>query len=221
MNLPDLHRVGAVPDWETVPEEDWNEYQIRAAATNGWDTPGNRETLKGAIATLTGLALIYADTPMSNLAGTVAIGWGRWKDIQDGKRAAETDTKSPLGEALDAGTDTLLMATALPILVKKGTLSRSESSIMLGIIIGKSLATITAKRLGREIHATRAGKVSTFLQWGGIGMSCVSLVAKNMEEDTAKQATTRAARLINRFGMTLGLVSAAGYIKDAATPKIT
>ena len=59
LQLPDMHRIdGRQSDWEKIPPVKWNPHQIRAAKTHGIDTPGNRETFKGAIYSLERLACI-------------------------------------------------------------------------------------------------------------------------------------------------------------------
>lgn len=211
-----MHRVdGGIPQWEQIPSELWNEYQIRAAETNGWDTPGNRETLKGAIATFVGLGLLYADTPLTDVLGTAAVGWGRWKDVKDGRRSAETGTMSPLGEKLDASIDNVLMAAAIPVLVKRRLLTPAEGLTSGTLVAAKSIATITAKYLRREIHASRAGKYGAFLQWGGIGMLCVSRIANNLESESLAETSITTGRILIGGGKALSLVAVAGYAKDA------
>jgi len=90
---------------------------------------------------------------------------------------------------------------------------------MASLLAVKSIATCTAKLLGRETHPGRAGKVSTFVQWSGVGMYLISHLAKSFEANQTSQNTNRAARIVNRSGIALVIISAAGYVIDASTPK--
>lgn len=217
--LPDLHRSDVVPEWETVPPSERNEYQQRAAETGGWDTPGNRETLQGAISTLAGLALVDRDTPLSVAAGTTLLAYGRYKDLRDGQVADATGTKSPLGESLDAGVDTALIVVAGAMLKRKDVVPQSESNTLLAITGVKVAAAASGRALGREMHTSRAGKIGTFLHWGGAGGYCV---AKVMEHFGAKEKSDEVKKWASRSmkaGIALGGVSAAGYVRDVVSPR--
>jgi phosphatidylglycerophosphate synthase len=211
MRLPDLHRTERVPEWETIPPEEWNEYQVRAAETNGWDTPGNRESLKGFVGSLAGLAFIKNQ---HHFIGTVCLGYGRLKDLQDGKRAHETGTKSPLGEAIDAVGDGALAVIAAPILEQSGIISTRERKALLGMSAMKFVTAGTAKLTGRELHATRLSKVGAFMHWIGLGAQLVGRVLKDNEQPVSGKVITTTGRHITYAGIALGAHEALGYAKE-------
>lgn len=214
--LPDLHRSGARPQWEDVPEVDRNPYQIRAAATHGIDTPGNRETLKGDVATGAG---IYCIDKGAIASGTALIAYGRWKDIRDGQRAAETETKQPLGETFDAVSDSLLLATALPVFERQDIISKAEQRAITYLTIAKMVAAGTAKLTGRELHAERINKLSMFFMWGGLG---THLLAKNIEKyynQPNGQAVDKAGKAMTYLGIGLGAAGMLGYLRGAFATK--
>ena len=210
----DLHRASKVADWEKVEPSQWNKWQQRAAETRGIDTPGNRETAKGAFFSLFGLAAIAKDKPF---IGTALLGWGRWKDITDGKVADKTGTKSPVGEAFDATTDKILMGVAIPVLHKKGVITDTEKNVLFAESVVSSAATLLAKFVTkREIHPSRIGKNFAFASWAGMGSLCLSHALES--HDLLPQTS----EFLHKFGhvaLQAGLVGAGiasvGYAKDA------
>lgn len=211
-----MHRVGRIPDWERIDPSEWNEWQRRAAATKGWDTPGNRETVKGGIACGLGLWAISKDIPF---VGTALMGWGRWKDIQDGRKAEATGTKSPGGEILDAAMDRVVQGAAIPVLHSKGIITDFEAAALAGEGIANAASSITAKYITRrEIHPSRVGKVFAFATWSGLG---VLSLAHDFERvgvfaNTQERLKTLGHGLL-KLGLAGGAVAGVGYIMDAAT----
>lgn len=218
MRLPDLHRSERVPEWETIPPEEWNEYQIRAAQTNGWDTPGNRESLKGFVGSLTGLAFIREH---HYFIGTLCLGYGRLKDLQDGKRAHETGTKSPLGEAIDAVGDGVLATIAAPVLNEAGIISDREKHAFLGMAAVKLVTASAAKATGRELHATRLSKIGAFTQWLGLGTQLLGRIAKEHEHPAAGLVLTTGGRQMTYAGLAMGMHETVGYVRETFLPTET
>ena len=213
----DLLRTERVPEWETINPDEWNKWQQRAAETNGWDTPGNRETLKGLVASLAGVWFLHKD----NLPAALGLlTYGRIQDLRDGAKAAATGTKSPLGEAFDATSDKIVMAAALPVLARQKILNKPE---VIGLVAQHgiaSLATITAKVRHQEIHPSRYGKISTFSQWVALGLIGVGKVLPQKYELIGDKLET-AGRISLTLGTALGAIATAGYIKDAMSPPLT
>jgi phosphatidylglycerophosphate synthase len=202
-----LHRQTGVPEWETIPREEWNEWQIRADATNGWDTPGNRESAKGIVATALGLACLTNSSVSVQAAGIGLIGYGRYKDITDGRVAHETGTKSPKGEAVDATIDKIATAGAVAVAVTTESVPIPELSL-IGIQQGANviLAGI-AKRRGREIHPGRGGKVGMFGLWLGFGLHFVGNTLKNGGLEQAGDVMSYAGSVFTYTGVGLGAFS--------------
>jgi phosphatidylglycerophosphate synthase len=187
MLLPDLHRIDKVAQWETIPPEMWNEWQSRAAATNGWDTPANRETLKGFVTSMVGLEFINYG---HDLAGTALLLKGRQSDIKDGKIAAETGTMGPIGEAADAVGDNLLLLRAMIVLRKRHIISTAEVTSLAAIIGLKFLASANAKAEENGLHASRLGKYSMYAVWGGMIIRTASNGTKTHFPEASEKVTT-------------------------------
>lgn len=210
MNLPDMHRSGQRPQWEEITQEDWNDYQRRAAATHGWDTPGNRESFKGFAGSLAGLYLIdHGHT----VWGTLALGYGRVQDLRDGKTAKRTGTMGPKGEAIDAVGDGVMAAVAAPILAKNNIISDTERNIVIANMVGKFITAGVAKTSGVELHATRSAKVGAFLSWSGFGIQLLGEIANKRQHENLSEPTKRAGRYVTYAGLALSTTEALGYFK--------
>jgi phosphatidylglycerophosphate synthase len=175
----ELHTASRVPDWELVCVDDQNRWQQIAAQTQGIVTPANAVTLAGNLLTIGGvLALSRGKT----LGGIAAIALGRAADIVDGRVAHATGTKSPLGEAFDAGFDKVQTAFALPVLMKTGNIPKK-----FGYVLGAQQAAISgfsivAKYQKHDIHPTMEGKLATAANW----TSLISFaLAKNTSDKTS------------------------------------
>lgn len=212
MLLPDLHVTGSCPDWEQVAPEEWNHYQRRAAETGGWDTPANRETLRGAVVSSIGLALLKHDTGWSSLVGTGLLAFGRSRDLRDGAIAEATGTKSQLGEKLDSGTDTVLLGTLDKILTDQGTLSRAEAGLMLGCAGVKVAAVGIAESGSKELHPNRMGKYSMFAQWSALHLYTASRAAHNLGAKKTGKNLSSLARGLNYAGIGVGIVATGRYL---------
>lgn len=143
-----LHRPIGRADWENIPREQWNRFQIRAAETGGIDTPANRLDLIASMAGVANSALIISghrmmeraaeddDTmlflcggtaKMAGLAGdtlTIPV------DFFDGIIADKTGTKSSLGEVVDAGRDMFEASRRLGTRYAIGALSLTEAGLI-------------------------------------------------------------------------------------------
>ena len=206
-NEDSLHRQVGVPEWETVPESDWNEWQIRADATNGWDTPGNRESAKGFAATAVGLACLTNSNVYVQGVGIGMVGYGRYKDITDGRVAHETGTKSPKGEAIDAGIDKVVTAGAIAVSVNTESISVPELSL-IGIQQGANIILAgIAKKRGREIHPGRGGKVGMFGIWAGFGLHFVGSTLKNSGFNQPGEILSHTGSLFTYAGVAMGAFS--------------
>lgn len=208
----DLHRAGKVPDWELVDPSQWNEYQQRAAATNGWDTPGNRETLKGGAEVTLGLICVARG---ETLLGTLLVGHGRYRDIKDGKIAQATGTKGPKGEMLDATIDTIIMFGALPVLAKRHILSPIETTALTALHSTKSAFTLIAKAKENEIHPPRSAKMGALFQWVGIGVKSLAEVARQHGADRVGAPLDLMGNGAMGVGLILGAIGVRQYAQAA------
>jgi phosphatidylglycerophosphate synthase len=207
----DLHRQDGVPEWETIQPDEWNEWQIRAHETNGWDTPGNRESLKGLIATTSGLYMLTRRSKLAKLLGVGLVGYGRYSDIKDGKKADATGTKSPLGESIDAGIDKVLIGFASASSIYTKAISTVEvTSIGVGQVANVVLTGI-AKIRNREIHPGHAGKIGTFGLWAGIGSHSLANTLESFGADDLCKGFHKAGSVLTYAGV---IVSGAGTVMD-------
>ena len=212
----DLHRQAGVPEWETIPREQWNQWQRRANATNGWDTPGNRESLKGLIATTTGLYLMTRPEKIAKLSGVGLIGYGRYKDIKDGKKADETGTKSPLGESIDAGVDKVLIGLAAITAVSSKTINLGEVAITSAGQTANVALTGIAKIRNREIHPGIGGKVGTFGLWAGLGSHFLADTVSSFGSEQLASNLHKTGTILTYAGvLTSGLGTIVDYVPAA------
>lgn len=158
-----LHRVSGVPDWSTVPPEKWNHWQRLAAATHGAVTPGNVISLLAAASVPAGLFLIVARH--SYVLGVVTLLAGRLCDMLDGYVAERTDTKSPLGEKLDAGTDKIVTITAVVVLGAFGIMPWWILALLLLPQVCIGALAVWALQSGRPLHPLMSGKLSMAASW--------------------------------------------------------
>ncbi|MDB5169338.1 MAG: hypothetical protein JWO41_694 [Candidatus Saccharibacteria bacterium] len=209
--LPDMHRAGKLAEWETIDEDLWTDVQRRADETNGLDTPGNRETLKGVIASVAGVMAVGFDQPA---VGVGLLFYGRTRDLKDGKVAAQTGTRSPLGEAFDAGADNLLAAIATPVLFKKNLITKDEAVIAGGVLGVKTLTSAVAKIRGQELHPSRAGKIGAFFVWNRYGTAVFAKALEQVKAPRAAEKMERFSRLNGHIGFVLEVAAALDYVHE-------
>ncbi len=207
-----LHRTAEVPQWDLVEPHERNKWQIRAAETNGWDTPANRISALGLASTLTGLFLTTRKGVIPKVAGVGLVGIGRWQDIRDGKKAEETGTKSPTGEAVDAAIDKVGLAAALASnFVSKAVPTAEMAAHGAQQLIGNVLLTTIAKVRGNEIHPGFLGKSGTGLLWLSLGSHLSALAAQEAGFDDAAEKFRTAG---TRFGGAALALNTAGMVVD-------
>lgn len=157
-----LHRTSGKPDWADVSPGAQNGWQRLAAHTNGVCTPGNLLTIVGFLAVLAGLFLVLNH---HYLAGLIIIIIGRLGDILDGMAADKTGTKSPLGEALDAGFDKLASLAALIGLIISHTFGFTVAIILLIPNLLNALFTVIGTRRSIAVHPSKTGKLFMAVSW--------------------------------------------------------
>ena len=159
-----LHRT-EVPDWSKLPPTQHNWWQRLAARTHGIITPGNAVSLFGASLVIYGLYLLSNE---SLAAGATALGAGRLADVADGWVAERTKTRSPLGEAVDASVDKVLIGVAVLMLLYLQLLPPLVGIILILHGAYNSLLVIPAERVGVKLHPSQTGKLATFFAWSSV-----------------------------------------------------
>jgi phosphatidylglycerophosphate synthase len=165
--MANLNTAAEVPDWELIPEEDWNVWQKLASRTDGNLTPGNVFSVIGGGLVLWGINDARRGKKVSASAKIAA---GRVCDIYDGKFADWTGTKSPKGEALDATIDKVEMAAALLLLTNKDLIPKATAARIGAQNVANVALTAVAKARGVKIHPGWFGKRATAGQWATIGL---------------------------------------------------
>lgn len=157
-----LHRTSGHPDWATVNRRDYTVWQKIADATHGYVTPGNVTTLCGLTLVMIGLLQLVAG---EYVAGGVLVIVGRLLDLVDGWLAELTQTKSPLGELMDAVADKIetLAAVAVLFVAEVAPLWVLLALVVPHLFIAGIALVGRVNRL--QIHPSRLGKISMALLW--------------------------------------------------------
>ncbi len=211
-----LHRAGKRPQWEETPDLKRNAWQRMAAKTNGVVTPGNAVTMLGFAVVASGLNDIRSGDRLKGVSKIVA---GRACDLVDGAIAEWSKTKSPLGEALDAGIDKVEMAAALVMLGS----SKEIPSHAVTIIGARDAAmwALTGIARSRKVitHPSLAGKHATFAQWG----SLTGFALENVTRDAGLNGLSTTFNAIGQISLAamtlLGAESIATLAQEAVAPR--
>jgi phosphatidylglycerophosphate synthase len=206
------HRTNKVPDWQEVPLDQRNMWQNVAASTEGFITPGNIITVLGAKFVFSGLLDIRKG---QKLRGVVNISIGRVADIADGYVADKSRTKSPKGEAFDAGIDALEMGVALPVLVSEDILPARTAAAYFVQKAANTFSTVLAKKRGNEIHPSLAGKLTAVAQWSTIALYGLAAATRDSEYTLATDVLEEGAFAAEVLSLALGATASIGYLKDA------
>jgi phosphatidylglycerophosphate synthase len=207
------HTVGKQADWEKVEPSEWNVFQRWASRTNGILTPGNVVTVLGAVTVTSGLIDIHRGETRK---GTYKVGAGRLLDILDGIVADVTKTKSPLGEALDATVDKIVMLGILRTLYKKEVINKETYRHILRQNLANVAITGAAKLIDAEIHPSVEGKHTMLCQGTSLGL--YSLARANEEEGNLERAKELelGAQIFELAAVKLGRSATDGYMQDLA-----
>lgn len=184
-----LHRA-IRSDWSNVAPQQRNFWQRWAAGSRGIITPGNFISLIGAVLVIYGL---WALTEHRLREGFELVFVGRMADILDGFVADHTKTKSPLGEAIDASTDKILVVCALIILLDHQLLPLFVGICMAIHAVYVSGVSIIARRLHVAIHPSRSGKLCGAFEWLCVGFYLLNDV---LQQDHSSTSLTQAAALV-------------------------
>jgi phosphatidylglycerophosphate synthase len=156
-----LHRANGA-DWSNIHPKKWNRWQKRAAKTHGIVTPSNIISLIGLVLTGYGLFLVTQGSLVPAI-GLILI--GRLADVLDGWVAERTMTKSPLGEAIDATADKLILAAALLVLFFENILPGFACLVLLIPSAVNIMVALIGKIRKVELHPSKTGKLATGMAW--------------------------------------------------------
>lgn len=191
------HQASTVPDWEKIAPQDRNAWQRVAAETRGIVTLGNALTLLGTLVTINGIHDVRTG---KKAQGALKIVTGAVLDRADGTGADMTGTKSPLGEAVDAGADKVLIAYALGTLAADEHMPRGSALAIGAQNTATTAIAVMAKWCGRTIHPGWPGK------WG-IGIQKVVPAIHALESLAEDQGWYRTARVLGGTATAATVVS--------------
>ncbi len=211
------HQASKIPDWEKegVDPLKWNIWQKIAAKTHGIITPGNAVTLLGASLSAAGIKDITHD---HKLRGVVELALGGVFDRVDGSVADKTRTKGPVGEALDATTDNIIVAYSVASLVRAGIVPRRSAYAMGGLGLVKSGIALASKSRHREVHPDWIGKFAMGFQRTAFVLHVTESMAADNDMETAATWLGRAANTSTVLSVGLGVVATARYGRDTFGP---
>lgn len=160
-----LHRATR-SDWSELSPQERNLWQRLAVASSGVVTPANIVTIIGAGLVLYGLLLLYRN---HLTVGIILVLLGRLADILDGMVAEATKTKSPLGEALDATIDKILIILSLWVLLDRHLLPAVVIWVMLVHAVYVIAVSYISRQLKTYLHPSLSGKLGAVFQWACVG----------------------------------------------------
>jgi phosphatidylglycerophosphate synthase len=208
MGVINLHRA-EIADWSKQSPNYHNMWQRMAAKTHGIVAPGNLVSLVGALAVSCGLYLVAQHSLTS---GIIAIFAGRCADILDGIVADYTKTKSPLGEAIDAAADKIVVGLALLVLAVDNLLPLAIIVLIAVHGIYNSVLAIVSKLLTVDLHPSAIGKMAAVCSWLTI---LLYLLERLLEQygDPLASPVLWTARLSFVLFLGLAIVSSSAYTR--------
>ena len=175
-----LHRATR-SDWSEVAPVQRNIWQRWAAGSHGVLTPGNIVSLIGVVLVVSGL---YDLSHGQLIGGTAFLLIGRLADILDGLVADYTKTKSPLGEAVDATVDKILIVATLFVLIDKQLLPLLVGVIMAVHAVYAIGVSSVARKLRVHLHPSRAGKLGALFEWTCVGLYLFGDILNHLHHST-------------------------------------
>jgi phosphatidylglycerophosphate synthase len=173
-----LHRA-LRSDWSDIAPQQRTTVQRWAAGSRGVITPGNLVSLAGGVLVVWGL---YEISHRQLVTGVTAILVGRLADILDGIVADATQTKSPLGEALDASLDKLLIVLALYVLLHDHLLPLPVGIGMAVHAVYSIGVSSVARAWNVDLHPSRAGKLGALFEWLSVGLYLLSDIFRQQQQ---------------------------------------
>lgn len=166
-----MHRiVKQKPDWAYVAVNERNLWQRLACASHGVLTLANIVTLFALAFVVSGVVLIVDGI---YLLGFVFIATGRLLDLADGAIAERTQTKGPLGEALDSIADKIAFLLVFIVFALEGIMTLWLLAGLVVLQSANSVIVIVKKLKGEAVHTARWGKYASLLLWLTVGMFSV------------------------------------------------
>ena len=200
-----LHRSDSKPDWANIKPADMNAWQKLSAKSNGILTPGNIISVIGFGLVIYGLTCLLNENYMR---GLVFVLVGRAADVLDGWASETTQTKSPLGEIMDASIDKLGVLFTFIALFIAGIAPYWVLALLVAPQLINTVVGLKAFRSNKRIHPSKSGKLS-------MAALLVSLLAFMLIKAVplTNNLYLDGAIVIAALSATLGFYSSIGYIR--------
>ena len=204
-----LHRATR-SDWSEVAPVQRNIWQRWAAASHGVITPGNIVSFIGVVLVVSGL---YDLEHSQLIGGTAFLLIGRLADILDGLVADYTKTKSPLGEAVDATVDKILIVAALYVLIDKQLIPLLVGAFMAVHAVYAIGVSSVARKIRVDLHPSRAGKLGAFFEWTCVGLYLLGDILNSQHHSTS--LTRGVAAICFAAFVVTAVISSLNYTRTA------
>lgn len=202
-----LHHSPDEAEWESVTAGSRTALQRLAYATHGVITPGNLVTAAGFMLVIAGLWQLIEER---YVAAMILVIIGRSADILDGILADITATKSPLGEALDAGLDKLSTFLTIAVFL----ITAIVPAGVVGVIVLPHFLvaglTLFARARGVRLHPSRAGKAGM----AALGAGLVGFIAGKAVNVPLSDGLWYFSYVAVLVSVVLGIYAFCGYAKE-------
>ena len=177
-----------------------NGWQRMAASTRGVVTPDNILTLAGAG---TDVVANYAFLHGQYRLGALCLVTEGALDLLDGHAAMSTGTRSPLGRALDAGSDAARILLTTSVMTHTGILPKPAAGILATEKCLTALPGAIAKLRNIDMSPSSEGKLTAFLQRSAL----VGFVLAAIVRETSQDALPKHSRFYQK--LEIGLTASA------------
>jgi phosphatidylglycerophosphate synthase len=201
-----LHRSKR-PDWQNIAPKRQTPLQHLAAATGGVVTVGNFVTVFGFAIVSYGIDKIIVQQYWVAFTALIV---GRCMDVVDGWAAQLTQTKSPLGELLDAGLDKV--GTFMIIVVLYSYNDAAWLILVLLVLphIFISAITFISIKQQKHLHPSTRGKISMASAW----VSLLGFVAMRATHVTFSSMLGYTTYILAVLSIIIGLSATYGYTRE-------
>jgi cardiolipin synthase len=211
-----LHQASTRPDWVNTPKVKYNYWQRLAVATRGILTPANVISFGGLCVALFGLWLVTAGAIWQ---GTALVCVGRLADILDGVVADRTQTKSPLGEALDASFDKICSLAALVVFAAEGILPVWVALLIAVQNVTNVCIALIARTRRITLHPVRLGKLSVASFWASVALFVIAYLLGLHHQYVWRDAVLVLSYVLVGVALVLGTRATAVYLAIIQSPR--
>ena len=129
-----------------------------------------------------------------------------------GMVADYTKTKSPLGEAIDATVDKILLILALYVVLDKSLVPVAVGVFMAIHATYNIGVSVVAHKLKASLHPSRSGKLSAAIEWVCVGLYLLVDILKQHHHSTTAAHAVAIISLV--IFVLAGVVSSVNYTRS-------